>query len=392
MNQEHENSNQPSSVVKTAKKWFGYTSAFVTFLASLATFLAFCFAIYAYYYSSIPEQLVSKLNSDIAVLNEEVIDMKREKRLITEQITKEQAEFETLIESQREKITQLEDTSILLEQEINNLQSEKTRLLKEKKNIEQANVTNKKYRKEYLADSVEQLFGQTFISEVSDDIRLLELHANQAREFPQWLEAVRITKQFNLEEKSTQEKINFVEVRSKQIPDTWLTILMRGGQWFRGQRNDITSEKNKSDFLVKDQLVFDDSSVHPRVAMTIDLIHKNRNNESLNDDETTEAFRFAISQTPPKVNAIDHLKSHIEKRKQIIAEMNPADREKIFKAIDDYLLKYDDFLKRPVVVIVDKTASADEVVSVGEIVHTNIKHFEKIVANMGEQLSIVLKE
>ncbi len=410
MNQEHNNLNQSSKVTNTVKKLFGYTNAFVTFLASLATFLAFCFAIYAYYYSSIPEQLVSKLNSDIAVLNEEVIDMKREKRVISSQLLKEKSEFEKLIGLQQEEIVQLESASSSLEKEISTLSLEKERLLQEKNNIETANTVNKKYRKEYLADSVEALFGKTFITEMQEDIKVLRIHAQQANDYLKWLNVVSETKK-HINQKRNKEKSSnwlnqnkneiqnikneheFISYRSELIPNTWLNALIRGNRWFREQRDNPTSDENKKALLIDDKIAFDDDvPVHPRLAMTIDLLHAKNDDTALEDDEITNAFRTAIAIAPPKVTALDYLEPHITKRKLLIEKMDSKDKQKTLATIERYLLKYDSFLKRPVVVIAKENVSDENVVETAKTALDNISHFEKIVQNMGQQVAIELKD
>jgi hypothetical protein len=66
--------------------WLFWINSVASLASSFATLGAFGFAIWAYNYSSIPEQLAARFNSDIASLNEQMTDLRRERRSLADQL------------------------------------------------------------------------------------------------------------------------------------------------------------------------------------------------------------------------------------------------------------------------------------------------------------------
>lgn len=106
-------------------KSFSALNAFVSFLSTLATVGAFTLAIWAYFYSSIPEELAAKFNSEISALNEELVDIRREKRSLEETSAKEREKLNAETNSQKEKIESLQLEWEKLEEQVALLNKQK---------------------------------------------------------------------------------------------------------------------------------------------------------------------------------------------------------------------------------------------------------------------------
>lgn len=336
-------------------------NSFVVFLSSLATFGAFCFAVWAYYYSSIPDQLVQKFNSEIAGLNEELVDMRREKRILETQLASEQTRLTESIKEKESTIAELGATKETLELEIDSYNQEKTQLQKELAVIQKQNIHNQKYRQEYLADSVARLYGETFFISALLELKDIEALAAQARDYQLWLNSKsdpqtnENDRSYNLYQRlfysheiEIQKKLGEIDKtrdRIERIPSSWMRTAL--SKWMLDGPQEYKGESAEQSFL------------------------------------------NAI--TKPSTKGLDWLNKHLNKVEPALKNMPAEDRKKVEAAISQYLAIHKSALDEPITVQVAKGATAQDIVDEGNKVSKNVARLTDILTDMPSELSKMIK-
>lgn len=317
-------------------------SAFVTFLSALATFGAFCFAVWAYHYSSIPEQLVQKFNSEIAGLNEELVDMRKERRTLEEQLIDEKTKLAASIQDRENQIEELNQIKNDLELQIASYNQEKKELENSLDSIKKQNIYNQKYRGEYLADSVASLYGVTFTLPILEEISDLNVKARMARDYLIWLDLQNdrplkdepeysfFDKLFYADIIERNRKMQAISDRSERMPDSWLGASLRA--WDRDEENRV--------------------------------------------EYTSEVFREEISQEPKYKNGLELLEIYLDKRLAVIKDMPKEDRAKIETSVSDYLEIHKSDLEKKISLHMPLTAPSEEVAKEGKIIFENLERFQ----------------
>lgn len=383
-----------AKLLKVAKFSTKAINGFVSFLSSLATVGAFAFAIWAYHYSSIPEKLVEKFNSEIAALNEETTDIRRQKRLLEDQLLQDSKTYKMTVEEREQSIELLTLEKVELEKEITSYKEEKEKLQDDLKSVKVENIQNQKYRKAYLADSVASIFGVTFTDPLKKELKILREQAEQAKDFPVWLEIVAEQERFETQKREygilertlspTDIKLKEIKIQSEfneylieKIPDTWLDSILYGMGIFREERDSESSENLSSD----------DQPAPPRIALAIKLIGDKTEWRHLPYKDLALAFRktLAIKTDIPKARKI--IEFHIDAKKALINEMPENDRIRVNKAIQVFLDKNAGALNKDVSIYVPANASNEDVAEVGKEMLDNINTFEAVIMSMSKELS-----
>lgn len=188
-------------------------------------------ALYGIFFTSLPETIVKQLRVDIAATNEELIDLRRQRREIEQQL---EASQKRLVEARLE----LDAKGKVL----SDLESKRTAL--------SAKV-------ESIAREREKYFGNTYATVVSDFIRTLRIHlrnvregALKAREYPQvraWLAEGR--KLF-----SEQDQPGTTETHGKPV-EAWFSWLERMPTIW--ERSYLVENLNRKRSVAKDNLSID---------------------------------------------------------------------------------------------------------------------------------------
>ncbi len=344
------------------KRFCKTLNSFVSFLSALATVGAFGLAIWIYNFTSLPEQLIQKFNSEISSLNEELVDMRKEKRTIESLLFEEKSKLNTAIQEQETIIAKLGAAKEVLELEIGDYKKQKVYLEKNLRITQNQNLYNKKYRTEYLADNVSSIFGRSFTESMDQEIGRLKRQAELARDYilfvnPPIAEPNETKQEYSLLDRvfskreiainEMKRKSELISQRIERLPNSWLGAEMR---------------------------VFE-VDADPRV-------HRY---------STSELFRIESSENGKILTGMELLTKHLKGREKIIENLPKEDRKKVYEVKSAYLNKYQENLNNRVNFYISMSASDQEVVNEGKQVLENIGLLEGIVMNMSNELAEMVR-
>lgn len=311
---------------------FKNTKEFAELLAAIATFCAFCFAIYAYNFSSLPEEILNKLNSEIASKNEDLIDLKKKRRTAEDELVRIKASLKNKEQELNSAIKEKTKTMVELEalrEEILVTAKRLDQLRKDNKNLKTSNAT-------YLAKSIHHIFGSTFTDDISESISDYRIKAHMAKDFKSFLKA--------------QESKNEIDTETyvSMIPSSWL---------------DVVSAKYLRD-------------APPYINFYLD------------EENLTLAFLNHINSNPNDVSGLKFLQDKIDSRlKSAGKDVSEEDLKRIRSTIADFLDQRKEHLDGQINLHHHSETSPEDIVLYGKTVSFRIGQVEKAAQDLKSYLS-----
>jgi len=289
--------------------------------------------------------MLNKLHSDISHMNEVVIDLKQEKRRLSENL--DSSKNETL-----EKISDLaeiENQKISLEKELNNLLIEITA---KEKSLELLKFYNTKY----LSESLNHIFGVSFTSPILDEIKRLRFKANMARdlkEFKIWKQKHPTSERKTFLSKILNKESSTSPLDQKNkfdtLPESWLNAYVE--KWAIDGNDDRTFYREQREDL-------------------------------------EAAFRNHISSDIKEKNGLSHFKKHIYSRlNKFKSVLSKKDQERLQKAVNEYISMHSKNLDGPIDFFISKELSDDTIIKNGGEVSERLDTLEKITLQFARKVS-----
>ena len=187
-------------------------------ISAVAAIAIACLAYWGVFFTDIPETLIRQLRADISAAKEEAVDLRREKRLLQEEVEEAQAELDMV----QMEVASAEETRASLEQN-----PEKMR--------EELDATQREFmaldveRLAYLSQTLDVIVAD-FTSNVSEYLEQLTGGALRARQLPEFRSWVIREDVHDREVSTAKEDGNFkemrllVEERLDAMPSEWKSV------------------------------------------------------------------------------------------------------------------------------------------------------------------------
>lgn len=320
-------------------------------LGAWATFGAFLLAMWAYFFSNIPEQLTQKFNNEIASLHEDVVDLKKEKRSLANDLESERTKFSEMNKRNTELVENLNQRKSDLERTIANYNVQITELEKNLEELKNQNALNLKYKNKYLADTISSYVSFFAINYVGGDYYERLSDAKKARDYVEWKEFIRLIGDNANTPLIFKIFIKAENIDFKRVPKGW--------------------------------------------QISVYQIHGKTYSEALEKLQKEDSlFREKISQRiePQTIgDAITNLTASIIETQ--IKDMPLRDRNLIAGAQKKFYKIHQTDLSKSIVLNIPLSASAQEVAKKGKEISENLQLMEDLLFSMMEEMSeSLLKE
>ncbi|MBI4184890.1 MAG: hypothetical protein HY521_12935 [Proteobacteria bacterium] len=176
-------------------------------------------AVWGAFFTDIPEALIRQLRTDVSDAKEEVVDLRRERRLLEEQVAKTRDRLEYL----RTEASNAAKARAELEKRLNDIHE---KLASAQRDF----ATIKEERRAYL-DQVTRIVVDGFIAEVERQLSALVANANMARQLPDFrVWVAEKTKYENLLSDAKKKRdfrgaYELIDRRLESIPEAWKSSL-----------------------------------------------------------------------------------------------------------------------------------------------------------------------
>lgn len=352
-------------------------STWANIAGGFSTLAAATVAIWAFFFSNIAEELTRQYNAEVAALNEQVVDLRRERRDLDLQVQtakadkelafnelamlktayqEDQAELQAsinMLKADRARlqtdVAALESLGTQLQSELSSLQDERRVREKELRKIEDALLRSRKDKDTLLVELVtRRVSGQLIFARV----KLAELRADAAtaRDIVAYIAWRREMDAIAPIDGSKDEFTQLFEAvdKLKTMPPTWRL-------WWRPEFNrDPPLEFAEAG--TKDGLV---------------------------------AFRHRLSKPDRSLTAGKYVRAAL--LDDALAPLPPEDHSRLIKAIDIFFAKHSSLLSQEIVVVQPKTADESQVAQSGARIFEVLTKLEILVEGMGVELGELVR-
>lgn len=347
----HRRPSVQSSSANSLKHW----SEICSIASSLATTAAFVLALWAYFFSSLPEKLTERFNSEIVGLNTQLTELRLERISIHQQNDAARSELTAAIEEKNNAVSALENTRRQLEEQINGYLEEKNQLELQLQTLRSENLDNSRYRDQYLKDTAAMIFGITFtLGYMKEDTRTSS-YLEMAADYPQYIKFRDYFSQNPSVDNSTflenlfgsnrnaviANRMSEIRERHKLLPNSWLTVSM--AEWCRDCDEKDTAEAERK-FL-----------------------------EWVHADDLP-------------LTGLDLIKSRVESRRETLLTLPREDLIKINHALEAFYKNNAEILALPLHLNLEEQASPEQIATAGSKILDNWKKISLVFLGIGDEL------
>ncbi len=305
-------------------------SAIFSLASSIATTAAFILALWAYFFSSLPEKLTEKFNSEIVGLNTQLTELRQEKMYIHQQNEAAHSELSAAIEEKNNAILAIKKTKEELQQQINEYLGKKSVLEDQLKTLKNENVNNQHYRDQYLKDTAAHIFGIMFTLKYIASDGDMKSYLLMAQDYPKYI----IHKEY-LSRYKAERSSNFFD-----------NLLGNNSQ---AKMQELQTRINESYAILPRSWL----SAAPNL----------RDGDTKNANDVEQNFLAWVHQNNGYQTGLDLIKSRIDSTKDRLQELPQDDRSRITKALNSYYKANSKTLSLPIQLNVTQQATPEEILT-----------------------------